>query len=199
MSKIDIDKFIIDLMEQRQFCSDNENIYMLNALKKQNLTIENNEIVEIYKSIIPKFKIGDVIIHNETDFVFYIKEIKGDYYSNGIVMVPISEEDKWDILGVNKVKELLKEQKDIDPDIQEVINNNFWDMLDMDKPNMKIEKGHWYKCIKPKYMSEDFEEGKIYYASEDNFIDLNEQLSCCTNNVDMSPWFVEVDEPKINS
>lgn len=80
MSKIDIDKFIVSLIQQ--YCKNrnlDRNIYRCwidMCLEEQGLEVKNNEIVKIKKD--PCFKVGDYIIHNSDSNPFVITKISGE-------------------------------------------------------------------------------------------------------------------------
>lgn len=57
MSKIDIDKFICSLLKARQFMSDNENAFIIQALKDQGLYFRDGQIVtEVQKKLVDMSK-----------------------------------------------------------------------------------------------------------------------------------------------
>ena len=57
MSKIDIDKFICSFLKARQFMSDNENAFIIQALKDQGLYFRDGQIVtEIQKKLLDMSK-----------------------------------------------------------------------------------------------------------------------------------------------
>lgn len=66
MSKIDIDKFIVSLLNQRKYMSDNENHFIKNALKQQGLCVENYEIIRTADALEGYFKEGKWYVCNES-------------------------------------------------------------------------------------------------------------------------------------
>ena len=139
---IDLDKFIYDFLsfkpskEQKNTLPVRGSYYQANAalkyirfsidygLKQQGLEYKEGVIVPIENK--PKFKIGQTIVYKGTENIaptkMTITEIaKGQYWDDNCCIVPISDQDNWELEKTSTIK--FKEEPVFDGMVYEYIKS----------------------------------------------------------------------------